>query len=363
MYIILSIFAVVSLTAYLTVSQDKFGELPQGDRLNRILQSPNFTDGSFKNQSFTPDLAEDVSMVKVINDGLFHRSKRLKPAQVLPSVKTNLKSLAPDDLLVWFGHSSYFLQLSGKTVLVDPVFSGNASPFSFSIKSFAGADVYSPDDLPDIDYLFITHDHWDHLDYETVMTLKPRIGRIFTGLGTGEHLEKWGFDPEKITELDWNEKFIPEEGFEIHATPARHFSGRGFKRNQALWSSFVLKSTERKIYIGGDSGYDTHFGEIGKVHGPFDLALLECGQYNSSWKYIHMMPEETVQAAIDLNARTMMPVHWGKFALALHDWDEPVLRVTREANRLRIPIIHPMIGQLTLLDNFGPQTEWWAGLD
>ena len=184
----------------------------------------------------------------------------------------------------------------------------------------------------------------DHLDYKTVLKLKSKVGRIITSLGSGAHLEYWGFDPAIITELDWNEKTVPDSGFQVTATPGRHFSGRGLKRNQSVWSSFVLQTPSKKIFIGGDSGYDTHFVKIGNVHGPFDLALLECGQYNKSWKYIHMMPEQTVQAAIDLKTKTLMPVHWGKFALALHAWDEPIERVVKEAQRLNVPIIHPMIG-------------------
>jgi L-ascorbate metabolism protein UlaG (beta-lactamase superfamily) len=255
------------------------------------------------------------------------------------------------------------MQLDGKKILVDPVFSGHASPFSFMVKSFKRSDVYSPEDFPEIDYLVITHDHWDHLDYKTVLELKPKVGKIITGLGTAAHLEHWGFDPKSIVELDWNEKTVLDSGFQVTATPGRHFSGRGFKRNQSVWCSFVLQTPSKKIFIGGDSGYDTHFAQIGAEHGPFDLALLECGQYNKSWKYIHMMPEQTVQAAIDLKAKTMMPVHWGKFALALHAWDEPIQRVTIEAHRLNVPIIHPMIGETVDLNNFGVQNEWWKGIN
>ena len=364
MYILLSIAILLSLTTFLIFNQTQFGKAPSGERLKRIEHSTNFRNGQFQNLNFTPTFAEDVSKFEMIRDGIFKISKRKAPSESLPSVKTNLFDLDPQkDLLVWFGHSSYFMQIDGKKILVDPVFSGSASPFLFMVKSFKGSDVYSPDDFPSIDYLIITHDHWDHLDYKTVVELKPKVGKIITGLGTAVHFEHWGFDPKSIVELDWNESSVLDSGFKITATPGRHFTGRTFKRNQTIWCSFVFQSPSKKIFIGGDSGYDTHFEKIGAEYGPFDLALLECGQYNKSWKYIHMMPEQTVQAAIDLKAKTMMPVHWAKFALSLHAWDEPIQRVTKEAHRLDVPIIHPMIGELVDLSNFGTQTEWWKGMN
>ncbi len=364
MYILLFIVVLVSLTTILFMNQAQFGKAPSGERLKRIERSSNFRNGQFQNLNFTPTFTEDVSKFEMIRDGIFKISKRKAPSVSLPSVKTNLFDLDPQkDLLVWFGHSSYFMQVDGKKILVDPVFSGSASPFSFMVKSFKGSDVYSSEDFPPIDYLIITHDHWDHLDYKTVVELKPKVGKIITGLGTAAHLAYWGFDPKSIVELDWNEASVLDSGFKITATPGRHFTGRTFKRNQTIWCSFVFQSPSKKIFIGGDSGYDTHFEKIGAEHGPFDLALLECGQYNKSWKYIHMMPEQTVQAAIDLKAKTMMPVHWAKFALSLHAWDEPIQRVTKEAHRLEVPIIHPIIGELVDLSNFGAQTEWWKGIN
>lgn len=364
MTIILSIVVLVSFTTVIVLNQAKFGKAPSGARLDRIKASPDYKNGSFQNRSYTPVMPDDVSMFRVMKEGMFNRSKRNVPKNTLPSRKTDLKALDPKaNVLVWFGHSSYFMQIGGKRILVDPVFSGHASPFSFMVKSFKGSDVYSPDDFPNIDYLFITHDHWDHLDYKTVLALKPKVGKVITSLGTGAHLEYWGFDPKNTIELDWNESAAPDPGFKVTATPARHFSGRKLKRNQAIWCSFVFKTPEKKIFIGGDSGYDTHFAAIGAEHGPFDLALLECGQYNTYWKYIHMMPEQTVQAAIDLKAKTLMPVHWGKFALSLHAWDEPIERVTAEAERRNFPVIHPLIGEVVDLNGPGPSAKWWQGMD
>jgi len=364
MAILLSILIILVLVVLLFVQQAEFGKAATGERLKRILHSPNFRNGKFQNQSFTPNLAEDMSIFEVLQDVVFNRSKRNKPTGMLPSQTTNLLILDPEkDVLVWFGHSSYFMLIDGKKILVDPVFCGNASPFSFMLRNFKGSELYSVEDMPVIDYLFITHDHWDHLDYKTLRKLKPKVNKIITTLGTGTHLEFWGFDLDRIIELDWNEQIDLGEGFKVTATPGRHFSGRKFKRNQAIWASFVLQTPSKKIFIGGDSGYDTHFVKIGNDHGPFDLALLECGQYNNAWRYIHMMPEQTVQAAIDLKAKILMPVHWAKFALALHAWDDSIERVTKEAHRLNMSIIHPMIGEEVNLNENGSTIEWWKGID
>ncbi len=318
--LILIVILVLIVAVILFMQQPQFGKASSGDRLERIKSSPNYRNGKFQNLSYTPDLKEGVSYYTVMKEFFFGKSKRSIPGGILPSAKTNLHALHPDkDVMVWFGHSSYFLQIDGKKILVDPVLSGSASPVKFTTRSFKGSDIFTADDIPAIDYLFITHDHWDHLDYKTIIQLKTKIKKIITGLGTGAHLERWGFDKSIIIEKDWNEEVVLDPGFTVNTTTARHFSGRGFKRNSALWMSFVLTTPGKRIFLGGDSGYDKHFKEIGNQFGPFDLAILECGQYNEYWKYIHMMPEEAVQATIDLNAKVLIPVHWSKFSLALHD--------------------------------------------
>lgn len=362
--ILLVVVALLIAAVLIFIQTPKFGRRPQGERLKKIELSSNYKDGAFQNLSHTPDLAEGVSMTKVLKDFFFKRSKRSKPKEALPSQKTDLKNLDPsENVVVWFGHSSYFIQADGKKVLMDPVFSGAASPISFTTKAFNGADIYTVDDFPEIDILFISHDHWDHLDYETVLKLKGKVKKIITGLGTGEHFERWGFDISIIEERDWNETIDLGNGFVVHTASARHFSGRGFKRNTAIWSSFVLKTPTLNLYLGGDSGYDTHYKTIGDTYGPFDLAILECGQYNESWKYIHMMPEQVVKAAQELKAKKLLPVHWAKFTLGLHAWDEPILRVTAEAKKQNMPIITPMIGQKASLTKDEVFTEWWKGLE
>lgn len=358
------ILGVLVMAVVLFLQTARFGSAPEADRLTRIQQSPNYKNGQFQNLSHTPDLAEGVSYYTVFSEFFFNKSKRDKPVLPLPSQKTDLLHLDPkENIIVWFGHSSYFMQLDGKTFLADPVFCGSASPVDFTTKAFAGADVYTVDDMPHIDYLFISHDHWDHLDYETVTRLKPKTGKIITGLGTGAHFELWGFDAAMIHEKDWNEEINLGDCFTVNTTPARHFSGRGIKRNRAIWMSFVLTTPTQKIYIGGDSGYDAHFKAIGDKFGPFDLAILECGQYNEYWRYIHMMPEEVVTAAQDLKAKTLMPVHWAKFSLGLHDWDEPIKRVTAAAKKQNMPLLTPMIGEkVNLNDASQVYKKWWEGV-
>lgn len=358
--IIVSALVALIIIVNLYMRLPKFGAPSLGERLQRIHNSPNFKNGQFQNLSVTPSLTEGASMTKVMKEFFFVKRPGRVPPTVLPSQKIDLLSLDPDrNVLVWFGHSSYFIQIDGKKFLVDPVLSGHASPFKFTTKSFPGSDVYTADEIPAIDYLIITHDHWDHLDYETVMKLKQRIGKVVTGLGVGAHLERWGFDKKIIFENDWNEEQVLEEGFKINTVPARHFSGRGFKRNRSLWLSVILTTPSMKIFIGGDSGYDEHFRKTGNEFGPFDLAILECGQYNQSWKYIHMMPEEVVQASIDLKAKVLLPVHWSKFSLSLHDWNEPILRVVAESKRKNVTAIHPLIGEAVDLNNMHEYSDWW----
>lgn len=356
---------ITSAAVWIFLQQPKFGKYPSGSRLERIEKSPNYDDGKFRNLSPTPDLTEGSSYFSVMKEFLFSDRPRRIPTDSIPTTKTNLHTLNPDEnVLVWFGHSSYFLQVDGKRFLVDPVFSGAASPIAATTRSFPGTDVYGAEDIPSIDYLLITHDHWDHLDYKTILALRPRVGRVICGLGVGEHLEYWGYDPGRIVELDWNESADLIAGFEIHARPARHFSGRGLRRNRSLWVSFVLITPTAKLYLGGDSGFDKHFRKIGDEFGPFDLAILENGQYDKNWKYIHLLPEEVIQASIDLRAKRLLAVHSSKFALGNHAWDDPLLRVSKLAGERNVHLITPMIGQpVNLRDSTAQFSEWWRGIN
>lgn len=347
MFILLGLVLLVGVATFIFLRTAPFGALPEGERLERIQKSPNWREGAFQNLSPTPDFVEGRNFFSVMWSFFTDKSPRNLPDVPIPSTFTDLHALdANQEGWVWMGHSSYFLQLSGKKILVDPVLTGYASPIRMaSGKAFQGADRYRPEDIPAIDYLFISHDHWDHLDHQTILSIKDRVRTIVTGLGTGAHLERWGVDSAKIVELDWYETKAFADGFKFTALPARHFSGRGLKRNQALWISVALETPGKKLYLGGDSGYDQHFKAIGEKMGGFDWAFLECGQYDNDWKYIHMMPEEVVQACQDLGARKLMPVHREKFSLAKHAWDEPWKRVLAEANRQNLPILNPQNGE------------------
>lgn len=364
MIILISIMALAVLAIVLYMRQPKFGQAPKGKRLEQIRQANNYKNNAFQNIEETPSLTEGYSMAKVFYNFLFAKFPETTPVDSLPSIKTDLHQLPIDsNVLVWFGHSSYYLQVEGKRFLVDPVFSGNASPLPGTNLSFKGSDIYSVDDMPSIDYLLITHDHYDHLDYETVVKLKEKVGTVICGLGVGQHFERWGYPTDRIVERNWYERVELENNLMLYTVPTRHFSGRGFARNNTLWMSFLLASPELKIYIGGDSGYGKHFAEIGKKYGPIDLAMLDNGQYNPAWQAIHMLPEEVLKAGADLGAKRVFPVHSGKFRLAYHPWNEPLNKITELNGEHGIPLLTPMIGEeVSLTDTTRRYSRWWANV-
>lgn len=362
--VLLSLTLLLCAVTWLYMRQDKFGRTPAGRRLERIQRSAHYREGQFQNEHPTPQLTEGYSTLGVTLDFIFGKKPHRRPEDTIPSMKTDLKRLRPDEhVLIWFGHSSYFIQADGMKILVDPVFSGNASPVPGTNTAFAGTDRYTVDDLPAIDYLFISHDHYDHVDYETLLKLRDKTRLVFCGLGVGADLEYWGYDTARIIERDWNETIVPDSGFTVYTKPARHFSGRTLKGNQTLWMSYVLQTPSLKIYIGGDSGYDTHFADIGREHGPIDLAILEDGQYDIKWKYIHMLPAQVLQAARDLGARRLFPVHSSKFAMANHPWDEPLKEISRLNKTHPIPLVTPVIGEpVRLKDSSQVFRQWWESL-
>jgi L-ascorbate metabolism protein UlaG (beta-lactamase superfamily) len=355
--------SVAGACAYLR--HPKFGASSDGEGMSSMQNSPNYLDGRFRNLLPTPILSEDSNVVSALFSSLTARGERLRPEAPIPVEKTDLKALdRRADLLVWFGHSSCFLQLAGRRLLIDPVFSAYAAPVPFANRAFDGTTVYTADDMPEIDCLLITHDHWDHLDYSSVRELEPKTRLAVTPLGVGSYLERWGYAREKIREADWFAAVCPQPDWNIHVLPARHFSGRLLIRNRTQWAGFSVETPGRRVFFSGDGGYGPHFAEIGRRLGGFDLAVLDNGQYDRRWAYMHMTPEEAARAAEDLRAKVLLPAHVGRFCLSRHPWDEPFRRIGAASEGKTFRLVTPMIGQPVLLDRpVRTFARWWEHVE
>ncbi|WP_283131909.1 MBL fold metallo-hydrolase [Enterovibrio norvegicus] len=263
------------------------------------------------------------------------------------------------DVVYRLGHSSVIMKLDGKLVMADPVFSERASPVQFlGPKRFHDTPI-SLEALPDIDVVVISHDHYDHLDKHSVKTLASKVGMFLVPLKVGQVMRDWGVSAEKITELDWWESETVN-GIAYTLTPTQHFSGRGLTdRDSTLWGSWVIKSSENNVYFSGDSGYFKGFKEIGDRFGPFDLTMIETGAYNTLWSHIHMFPEQSVQAHVDLKGKVMMPIHNSTFDLSMHDWDEPLEKSLRIATERGVTLVSPEIGQRLEVGEVLPVVNWW----
>jgi L-ascorbate metabolism protein UlaG (beta-lactamase superfamily) len=277
-----------------------------------------------------------------------------------PYAKSNDSILA----VVWLGHSCALIELDGKLILTDPMLSKRAGPTSWTgTKRFHGEVPVEVEMLPELDVVLISHDHFDHLDKQTIKALDAKTKQYIVPLGIAQYLKKWGIDAKKIEQRSWWES-IKIGGTEFISTPARHFSGRGlFDRNTTLWTSWVIIGKHQRVFFSGDSGYQEAFKTIGKKYGPFDLSLLECGQYNEDWGLIHMSPEESVQAGIDLGSKYALPIHWGAFSLSVHAWYEPVERFKAKANAEGLNMITPQIGERLVIDKNSQTSNWWESLN
>ncbi len=345
MIITLSIVLLAAVGIIALLCHPAFGALPEGERLKKVEASQNYYNGKFHNREQTVRLTSGEGFLKTIYKNFLKKDtgeENRRPKEAVRAIKTNLKTLDLSlNQFVWFGHSSYLLTLGGKTFLVDPVLTSEF-PVSMMMKPFKGADLYSPYDLPNVDYLVITHDHWDHLDYGTLKRIKDRVQHVVCPLGVGAHLERWDY-AEKTVEMDWDETYEPEEGIRFTCLTARHFSGRTLKRDQSLWASFMIEA-DRTVYVGGDGGYGNHLKEIAEQFPDIDLVMLENGQYNTRWANIHTLPSQMPDAIRTLNAGMAVPIHNSKFALARHSWDEPLrlmqdLAASDSTLRIEIPII------------------------
>ncbi|MFV2100776.1 MBL fold metallo-hydrolase [Micromonospora sp. LOL_024] len=334
-----------------------------GPRADRAARSPQYRDGTFHNRAGTRTMvaAADRNLLREL---IFGRQKR-RPTEpvplVRPAVETGIDS-ARELNVVWYGHASTLVEIEGRRVLLDPVWSDRCSPAA----AVGPRRLHEPpvrlDELPRIDAILISHDHYDHLDMATVRELTLRQAAPFlVPLGVGAHLDRWGVPADRIIELDWSQTHRVAD-LEITCTAAQHFSGRGLRRNGTLWSSWVVAGGQRKVYYTGDSGYFGGYAEIGAEHGPFDVTLMQIGAYDRSWPSIHMFPEEAVTAHLDLRGGLFVPVHWATFNLALHDWSEPVDRLWAEAKARDVRLAVPRPGERVVVDDPPPVDGWWQGV-
>ena len=343
----------------------QFGGRADKEKRKHYALVSNYSDGKFMNQT-TTDMHMDLATIASVMRDHIRGVPNSRPSNPLPIVSADSSYIQEKmtDALIWFGHSSFFVKLNGLNILIDPMLGKAPAPHPMvGGRRFDYELPIAPEELPVIDVVIYSHDHYDHLDYGTVRKLKDKVKQFYVPLGVGAHLKAWGVAEEKIHEMNWGDAVVHEE-ITIICTPARHFSGRGLTdRNTTLWSSWVIQSSETNLYFSGDSGYGPHFKAIGEEYGPFDLALLECGQYDKRWENIHMLPEQTVMAAQDVQAKSFMPIHWGAFRLAMHAWTDPIERVSAAAQENFIPYIAPKIGEVVPIGSKeGVVDYWWRGL-
>lgn len=291
------------------------------------------------------------------------KSKRLspKPTKVMPTENLSRDELeqGSEDVLYRLGHSTILMRLNGEFILTDPVFSDRASPVQWAGPKRFHSTPITIEALPDIKVVVISHDHYDHLDKNTIKQLSGKVEHFVTPTKVGQYLIDWGVDKSKITELNWWES-AQIENFTLVATPAQHFSGRGlFDRDSTLWASWVIKTDSSNLFFSGDGGYFGGFKEIGERFGPFDITLIENGAYNEHWPDIHMMPRQSIQAHIDLKGKAMLPIHNSTFDLSLHDWFEPLERTYVLALENEVRLITPIFGEAVSIKNPGNNYTWW----
>ena len=371
----MKIFILVIFNLFiLLASCSQFGENPSGDHLDKIKKSPNYNteEERFENriENMWDQMSEKDSFwanpQKRIFNNYFFNSAQTVPEVELPEVKPpKIKEFMQSTegiKFIWFGHSTLLVNIKNIIVLIDPVFSKAASPVSFIVERFQ-PPVLELKDLPRIDYILISHDHYDHLDMETVIYFKEKDVKFIAPLGVTSHLKSWGVHESKLFETDWWGK-LEFEGITFVCTPAKHFSGRLGTINifKTLWASWIVKTESNSFFFSGDSGYDIHYKQIGDSYGPFDLAFIDSGQYNERWREVHNMPEEAAQAVLDLKGKAMVPIHWGMFDLAMHDWFEPVEESEKYAEKYGSKLMTPKLGQLVSTESQNVFEKWWKDL-
>lgn len=355
------IFLLIGTALLFALNAPQIGAASKHDR---IVRSANYRDSKFHNNVTTTMKMLTPEMWEATKEQLLGEQERVPTAQI-PSLPVDPAAIgkATDTRVTWLGHSTLLIEVDGQVLLTDPVFSDRASPLSFiGPKRFPSAMPLTPDAIPYVDAVLISHDHYDHLDHQSILKLKEKVGRFYVPLGVGGHLKRWGVESKKIVELDWWQE-SQLDGLTLALTPTRHFSGRGLRRDQTLWGSWVVLSKAERLFFGGDSGYFDGFREIGRKYGPFDVTMLESGAYNKAWSEIHMMPEETVQAHIDLRGRLLLPIHWGKFNLSLHSWTEPIERLLAAAETQQVRVAVPVQGDAFALQSPPQLVHWWDSIN
>ncbi len=360
-WILLALVLVFGLSACYLKFSPIFGGTPDAASQAKMERSAHFNGKTFDN--ITPvqwpdDRKKKPSVLKWLLS-MLNPPEGKHPGEPLPTVAIDGRALVEGGI-TWLGHSTVLVRTADKTLLFDPVFH-RASPLFFGGKPFAMSQPPAIEDLPLLDAVLITHDHYDHLDYRAIRALDAQVRHFYVPLGVKGHLQRWGVADSKITELDWYES-ARLDSITLVFTPARHFSGRRLdNRNSTLWGSWVVQAPQMSLYFSGDGGYSPEFTTIGARFGPFDVAFVENGAYDQRWSQVHMLPEEAVRAAVDLRARVAMPIHWAKFDLAYHSWREPMERFTAAAKNTSLQVASPKIGQTFTLDAL-PQSHWWEGV-
>jgi L-ascorbate metabolism protein UlaG (beta-lactamase superfamily) len=352
---------IAAMTFSQTCTSSKAGSNPAIQ--DRIEASPQFKEGGFNPYGNPLDMSL-LDNVRVAWKFLFTHNDRT-PDLPLPVISGDVSGFNGGGNrplnAIWLGHSSLLINMDGYKILTDPVFEKRISIVGPT--RFCGDPPLTIDQLPHLDAVIISHDHYDHLNKSSILRLKEKTTRFIVPLGVGAILEKWGFARDHICELDWWEECHLDQNLTVTATPAQHFSGRGLSdRNRTLWASWVISNSVHKVFFSGDSGYFTGFKEIGERFGPFDITFLECGAYDLLWHKVHMLPEETVRAHLDLKGRVLHPIHWGTFNLALHSWYEPMERITAVIKGKEIRLITPRIGETTRHDQPLPKERWWRNM-
>jgi L-ascorbate metabolism protein UlaG (beta-lactamase superfamily) len=357
--VLIGLFAFLALAGYGVLQLPAFGGRVDGQRLERMQHSPEFIDGRFQN---TPPQKTDGSHLEVFR--LYRQGQIREPQFEIPVISLSpeaLRAPASQGLrAIWFGHSSVLVEIEGVRLMTDPVLSDIVSPVPIGPKRMHPPPIKLAD-LSGIDAVLISHDHYDHLDMETIRHLASQGTQFYVGLGVGAHLERWKVAPEQIHEMDWWES-LELGNVQINCTPARHYSGRKRQDNSTLWASWVVKGSQHSVYFSGDTGYADHFRAIHARYGDTDLNLIKIGAYGTppSWLDIHMDPESAVRANQELGGGTLLPVHWATFNLSYHAWDEPILRTLRAAAARHAPVVTPRVGEVVEIGQPFTNVAWYS---